>query len=334
MLKQKILHNGRIYILTKLDNDTHSFTGRLVTKGGNSVQLLITYQFSDIFHQTSLVYVVWKFRNDNTVLSVLHRLNFGYGTNTDFASTGTICFFDTCMSQNGSSGREVRSFDNLHDFINIRLSVFLDLVINDFINGTNHFAKVVWRNVGCHTYCNTGGSVNQKVGVTSRKYGGFLFGFIKVRYKVYGIFIDIRKHCHGNLGKSCFGVTHSSGAVAIHRTEVTVSVYKWITCRPFLCHVNKCSVNRGITVWVIFTHGITDDTGTFTMWLVRTIVQLDHGIENSSLYRLQSVSNVRKCTGSDNAHGIIDIRRFHCFFQVNVLNVIKNLVVHFVSLDI
>ena len=41
---------------------------------------------------------------------------------------------------------------------------------------------------------------------------------------------------------------------------------------------------------------LNNDTGTFTMWLVRTVVQFDHGIQNSSLNRLQSISYVRKST--------------------------------------
>ncbi len=37
---------------------------------------------------------------------------------------------------------------------------------------------------------------------------------------------------------------------------------------------------------VIFTHGITYDTGTFSVGLIGTVVQLDHGIQDASLYWL------------------------------------------------
>ena len=80
---------------------------------------------------------------------------------------------------------------------------------------------------------------------------------------------------------------------------------------------------------MILTHGITDDTGTFTMWLVRTVVQLDHGIQNTSLYRLQTVSDVRKGTGGNNTHGIVDIRLLHGLLQIHLMDFIKNIVFHF-----
>ena len=89
-------------------------------------------------------------------------------------------------------------------------------------------------------------------------------------------------------------------------------------------------------MWMIFTHGITDDTGTLTMWLVRSVIQLNHCIQNTSLYRFQSISDIRQCTGSNNRHRIIDIGSFHCFFQIHRFDCIKtvfveNIFVHFIT---
>ena len=61
-----------------------------------------------------------------------------------------------------------------------------------------------------------------------------------------------------------------------HGNFGSMSVYQRISGRPFLCHIYKCSINRTVTMWMIFTHCITDNTRTFTMWLVRSIIQLDH----------------------------------------------------------
>ena len=44
-----------------------------------------------------------------------------------------------------------------------------------------------------------------------------------------------------------------------------------------------------LSMRVIFTHGITDDTGTFSVWLIRTVVQFYHRIKDSSLHRLKPV---------------------------------------------
>ncbi len=90
-------------------------------------------------------------------------------------------------------------------------------------------------------------------------------------------------------------------------------------------------VNRTVTMRVIFTHGITDDTRAFTVRLVRTVVQLDHRIKNTSLNRFQTVSYIRKRTRSNNTHGIIDIELFHGFFHIHFMNFIKNIIFHWYS---
>ena len=64
--------------------------------------------------------------------------------------------------------------------------------------------------------------------------------------------------------KSCLCVSHGGCTVTVYRTKVSMTVYEWISGRPLLCHINQCSINRAVTMRVIFTHGITNDTGTFS----------------------------------------------------------------------
>lgn len=47
--------------------------------------------------------------------------------------------------------------------------------------------------------------------------------------------------------------------------------------------------------------------------------------------RFQAVAHVRECPGGDNAHRIIDVRRFHCLFQINVMNFVKYIWFHLYS---
>src|SRR5699024_7374031 len=121
------------------------------------------------------------------------------------------------------------------------------------------------------------------------------------------ILINISQHLHGYLAETGFRVTHRRRAVAVHGTEVPVTVYQRISGGPVLRHVYKGAVNRTVAVGMIITHGIADDTGAFTGRFIRAVVQFDHGIQNSSLHRLQSVPYIRKSTGRDYAHGIVDI---------------------------
>ena len=60
--------------------------------------------------------------------------------------------------------------------------------------------------------------------------------------------------------------------VTVYGTEISVAVYKRIMHRPFLSHINQSSVNGTITMGMILTHCITDNTCTFTMRFVRSVI--------------------------------------------------------------
>ena len=55
-----------------------------------------------------------------------------------------------------------------------------------------------------------------------------------------------------------------------------MTIYQRVTGRPLLRHIYKSSIDRAVTVRVIFTHGIANDTRAFSVWLIRPVVQLDH----------------------------------------------------------
>ena len=58
--------------------------------------------------------------------------------------------------------------------------------------------------------------------------------------------------------------------------------------------MHKGIVDGRVTMWVVFTHGITDYTGRLSMLLVRSEPKLIHCIEDSTLNRLKSVSYIRQ----------------------------------------
>ena len=45
-----------------------------------------------------------------------------------------------------------------------------------------------------------------------------------------------------------------------------------------------------------------------------------HGIKNTSMYRFQSVTNIRKCPGHDNRHRVIQIRFLHLIGNIRCCN--------------
>ena len=134
------------------------------------------------------------------------------------------------------------------------------------------------RNVRRHADGDTAGAVHQQMRETCRKHGRLLLRLIKVGNKVHGIFTDIRGHFHGNFTQSRLGITHGRCAIAVHGTEVAVSIHQRVTGVEILCQLYQSVIDGTVAMRVIFTHGIADDTRALSVRLVRPVVQFDHGI--------------------------------------------------------
>ena len=210
------------------------------------------------------------------ILTVWQCLYTCHCPHPDFSPTRAISLFYSSRSENLRSGWEVRTLYYGHNLFNGSIPVFLYAVVDDLNHRIYGFTKIVRGNICGHAYGDSRGSVYQKIGKSCRHNRRLFFRLVKVRNKINGVLIYIRQHFHGNFGKSGLCVTHGCGTVPVHRTEVSVAVHKGISCRPLLGHIYKCAVNGTVAVRVIFTHGIADDTCTFSVRLVRTVVKLDH----------------------------------------------------------
>ena len=81
---------------------------------------------------------------------------------------------------------------------------------------------------------------------------------------------------------------------------------------------------------MVFTHCITDDTRAFSVRLIRRIVQFYHRVKYTTLYGLKSVAYIRKSTGSNYTHRIVDVILLHCFLHVYFMNLVIFYFVHFI----
>ena len=328
MFKQLIENNIRVGVFSQIDLNTHAFSAGMVIQIDNTFDLFVTDQLCDLFDQTRFVDQIRKFGHNDTGTPVRKRLNVRHRTYTDLTAACAIRLFNTPASEDGGTRRKIRTLDDIEDLFHGGLPVFLDDVVDDLYDRIDHFFQVMRRNVCGHTDRNTRSTVYQKVRVSRRQNNRLPLRLIKVWLEIDGIFIDIRQHLHRNLAQPCFRISHGRSTVAVHRTEVSVSVNQRISRRPLLRHIDQRPIDGAVAVRMIFTHGIADDTGTFTVRLVRSVVQFDHRIKDSPLYRLQTVSDIRKSTRCDNTHGVVDVGFLHGPFQVYLMNFIKNIVFH------
>ena len=272
MFVEQIQNHIRIYITAQLDTDTHTLTVRLITKIRDSINFFISYKLCDFLDQSCFVDHVWKFGHNNTVFTILHWFYICDCTNSDFSTSGAVSFVNSGRSKNHRSGWKIRTFYNTQKFFDICPTILYYFVVDNFYNSMNHLSQIVRRNVCCHTNSNTGCSVYQKIRIAGRKHRRLFLSLIEVWYKINGIFIDVCEHFHGNFTESCLCISHRSSTVTVDRTKVSMTINKRISCRPVLCHVDQCSVDGTVSMWMVFTHGITDNTRTFSVWFVRSII--------------------------------------------------------------
>ena len=114
------------------------------------------------------------------------------------------------------------------------------------------------------------------------------------------------------------GVSHRGGEVAVNRTEVTLSVHQHVAHGERLRHTDHGVIDRRITVRVVLTDDVTDDTGRLLVGLIPVDAQLVHRVEHAPMHRLETVPNVRECTADDDAHGVVEVRLPHLVFEVDV----------------
>ena len=173
-------------------------------------------------------------------------------------------------------------------------------------------------NIGCHSNSNTSRSIYQKVWKTSWQDQGFPFIGIIVINEINCIFIDITKHLQSNLAHTCLSITLGGSTITIHGTKVPMTIYKHVTVTPPLSHTDHGFIDRGIPVWVIFTHNIPCNTSRFFMRFVWSNTQFIHSVENPTVNRFQAISNIRKGPRYDNTHGVVDKARLHLLCQIDI----------------
>ena len=265
-----------IGISSKLNADAHSFPAGMVVDICNAVDLFITHKRCDRLDQTCFIYHIRKFCHNNLRFSVRKRLDIGHRTDAHFSPSGTVRFVDAAGSENLRAGWKIRTFDDLQNLIQLRFTVFFNDIVDDLYDRADNLPQIVRGNVRRHTYRDSGSTVDQQVWITRRHYHRLFLRLIEVRCEINSILVQIGDHLHGDLAQTSLRITHRRRPITVHGTEVSMTVYQGITGRPVLRHIDQGAVNRTVSMRVIFTHRITDNTRTLTMRFVRRVIQFDH----------------------------------------------------------
>ena len=143
------------------------------------------------------------------------------------------------------------------------------------------------RDAGRHTYGDPLGTVYQKIGNLHRQNRRLLLRLVEIGDEIHHILIQISQKCLlGHPGKPGLRISHGSGAVSLDVAEIAVAVYQGQSFFEILGHDYQRIVYGRVSMGMIFTHGITHNTGAFPVRPVITDAQLIHIIQSTPLYGL------------------------------------------------
>ena len=311
-LEQFVQHHvGHHVVLQHIDN-TYAVLAALVADVRYAHDLAVFHQLRLTLYHLGLVHTVRYRARHNDVTAFRVFLNLGVGTQYDAAATGVVSLLHTLVAVYRATTREVGRLDILHQPFDSYLRI-----IDVCYAAVHHLGEVVCRHVGGHTHGDAVRAVHQQVGYLGGKHRRLYSLVVVGRHHIDGLLVDVGQHLVRYLLQLRLRVTHGRRAVTVNRAEVTLTDNQSVAHRPRLCHTHQGSVNRGVTVRVIFTHGVTHDTGAF---LRRSVVEnsvLVHRVEDAPLHRLQAVTHIRKCTGDNHRHSVVDIRGLHRGLNVN-----------------
>ena len=313
MLVQSIEYYLRVGVFLDVYDYSHTVLVALLVNIGYTLYSLLLYEVCHILYELCLVYLIRNFGNNYSRLAVV--VFFYLCLSADYAVTFTraVSVFDTRAAENVSSRRIVGRGYVFHKVFDVYIGIV------EKRNGTvDNLSEVVRRNGRSHTYRNTVTAVDEQVRISRRKYYRLFSGIVEVGIKVYRLFVDISYHFGCDFAKSCLGVSVSCRGVAVHATEVTVTVYESTSDGKVLRKSYQSVVNRAVAVRMVFTEHVTDDKRTLTVGLIGGQTEFVHIEEDSSVYGLKTVSYVGNCTRNVYRHSVRDKRSFHFVFGVYV----------------
>ena len=313
ILEERVQHDAGDGVVFENDDDAKAVAVRFVVDIGDALDLLLVDHVGDLLDHLGLVDHVGNLGDDDALAAAGGMFDIGLGAHHNAAAARKHRLADTLVAVDDTSRREVGALDILQHLL------ARDFGIVDIgATGVYDLAQVVRGHVGGHADGDTARAVDDQQRNLGGKHRGFGNRIVEVERPVHGLLVDVGHHLVGDLLHAGLGVTHGRRRVAVHRTEVTLTVDQRITHRPVLSQTHHGVVDRRIAVGVELTEHVADDTGRLTGGLIGVEVELrTHIVEDAAVYGLHAVAHIGKRARHDDRHRIVDVRRLHLLFDID-----------------
>ncbi len=322
----------------RLQNDADVFS-RLVANIVEQWQLLGQKQLCNLLDQARLLNLIWDLGDNNHPGSAIALFLFPARACAERTTPGAIGFENVGMLfHQNAAGREIGTthlalqkccrigfrfllqlfplFRRSDEFFNSRFGM-----IDEIERRRAQLRHIMRRNIGGHADRDASRAIGKQIRECTRKDDGFLVLFIIGRAEVDGVFGNAFKKQRRDLGHTRFGITHRSRIIAVDVAEVALPVHERITHGKILRQTHKRVVNRGVAVWVEFTHNVADDTRTFCIGLIGIESQQAHCMHDAAMNRLQTVAHIRQRTMHDRGQRISEVAFLEGRFKINPFDV-------------
>ena len=184
-LEKLIQNDVCIRITLHINNDTHTLTACFVIDVRDTLNLTFFYEVSDIFDKLLLINSVRNLCHNNLIMALI-ALNLSFGTHYDATTTSLIGIFYALKTINICTCWEVWSRNKLHQTIGRNL-----WIVNISTTSINNFAKIMRRDISCHTHSDTITTIYKQVRNLCRHHSRLTQRIVEVVDHVNRIFLDI-----------------------------------------------------------------------------------------------------------------------------------------------
>src|SRR3989338_2200079 len=177
--------------------------------------------------------------------------------------------------------------------------------------GIYDFAKIVRSDISSHTDGNTQSSIQEKIWHGCGHNCRFGPSAIIVWPKINSVLVYITEKFGRKTRHFGFGITHGRGWIAVYVAKIALTIDQGISHGEILGHPYHRLVYSGISMRMIATEDISDDHGRFAEFGGKSQAFFVHGEENTTVYGLESITNIGKSPIGDHGHGVVKKRLAH-----------------------
>ena len=293
--------------------------GRVVAYIGDALHTARVGEFGNLEGQVVRIHLIGQLGDDETDPSFGILFDRHHRTHRYRTAAGAVHAVDALVANDQAIGGEIRALNAHHE----RREEFVTPCVGMFerpLHTGDDFAKVVRRDVRGHADGDAGRAIDQQVRESRRKDRRFLGTAVVIGFEVDGFLVDFAHHFYRDRSQFALGISHGGRGVVARRTEVPLAGHHWRTHHPSLGKADQRVVDRGIAVWVILAHHITDDAAALGEAAVGAVAAVIHRIKHAAVHRFESVTHVWEGARHDDAHCVIDVGTLHLDLQFDRLD--------------